>query len=151
MEKKYDIFKLFIGQKTQDWLVKATRPIEGYTKPMRCFKHFLNVKLYLGTDDVRIMKDGQGRILMQVQDFDVEVMTKEAFVEKVSKPSTLYFNEDFTEVHCSCEMYLKLRDLVQERFGESLTRKRQAAKPVVEETPFDEAMKDALEDALKEI
>ena len=148
--KKYDVFKICLGEKTKEWLMRVTRPIEGYRKPMRCFGHYLNIKLLYDTNDVRIMKDGQGRILMQVEDYDVEVMEKSAFVEKVSKPATMYFNEDLTEVHCSCEMYLKLQDLVKSHFGESLTKKRPEAKEEVVEPIYDIELKAALSEAIDE-
>lgn len=148
---KYDTFKICLGEKTREWLMKVTRPIEGYSKQIRCFSNYLNIKLMYGTNDVRIFKDTQGRILMQVEDYDVDVMDKADFVEKVSKPATIYFNEDLTEVHCSCEMYLKLQALVKDHIGESLTKKRpckeEHMKPIYdidEKDAFCEAMNEAL-------
>lgn len=106
-------------EETIAWLECNTQVTRKHGKTFRGCDHWINVKLYFGTDDIRIYWN-RTKCTMQVRDDEPETMKRSEFTERIVKPSAIWFNNDFTRVHGTQEMLDKFFDFCKERFNDDL-------------------------------
>ena len=107
---------------TEAWLENHTKLITSskYKKPIRTCEYWINLKLYFGTDDIRIYWN-RSSVSIQVRDEEPEHMKKSEFTEKYVKPAALYFSPDFSRVHGTQKMLDKFFAYCKETFDDNLT------------------------------
>ncbi len=101
------------------WLEDNTQVARKHNKNFRACDHWINVKLYFGTDDIRIYWNRM-KCTMQVRDDEPETMKRSEFTERIAKPSALWFDMEFTRVHGTQKMLDAFFSFCKDRFDDDL-------------------------------
>ena len=101
------------------WLEENTDLVNYDQAPMLIFRGTMKLKLLHQTDNIRLHRVGKD-YMIQIEDNEPETLSKEEFIEKYVKPSTLYFSPDFKKVIGTEEMVRKFVEYCHNRFGDDL-------------------------------